>query len=122
LKRDTIFPFLKLHNSAEPNDEGKISPKFGIVVCDNSEYKKLRVSLKPRDISLENLKFQALGEIRAEQNPQQPYSFETVGEAANLRWIGNLKFAHAQRIANDFAREVSRVGLVESDWLRRVGG
>jgi len=26
---------------------------------------------------------------------------------------------HSQRIINDYAREISRVGLDESEWLRR---
>ncbi|MBI2722478.1 MAG: hypothetical protein HYX39_09910 [Bacteroidetes bacterium] len=34
-------------------------------------------------------------------------------------WILDLKDLHAQRIANDFAGELSRVGLDESEWLRR---
>jgi hypothetical protein len=35
------------------------------------------------------------------------------------RWILDLKEAHAQRIANNFAAQLSRVGLDESEWLRR---
>ena len=34
-------------------------------------------------------------------------------------WILELKEAHAQRIANKFAAQLSRVGLDESEWLRR---
>ncbi|MCJ7623604.1 MAG: hypothetical protein MUO76_08865, partial [Anaerolineaceae bacterium] len=34
-------------------------------------------------------------------------------------WIGELKREHAQRIANQFAAEIARVGLDESEWLRR---
>jgi hypothetical protein len=35
------------------------------------------------------------------------------------RWIAELKRDHAQRIANNFAGNLSRVGLNESEWLRR---
>jgi hypothetical protein len=120
LKKDTVFPFLRLHDSTEPNEYGKIKPSFNIVIHDNGNYKKLRTNLKPRDILLTVLKHQVSGEIRAKQAPNKSYFFKTLGTKPNLRWIGNLKFAHAQRIANDFAREISRVGLVESDWLRRM--
>jgi len=110
LEKDTIFPFLKLNVSTS---------EFDIVISDKNDYKKLKISLKPRDIILFNLK-QEGSEIRAKKNSSDGYEFETVGDESNIRWIGNLKFAHAQRVANDFAREISRVGLTESDWLRRM--
>jgi hypothetical protein len=34
------------------------------------------------------------------------------------RWIAQLKPKHAQQAAEQFARELSRVGLTESEWLR----
>ena len=34
------------------------------------------------------------------------------------QWIAQLKPEHAQRAAEQFARELSRVGLTESEWLR----
>jgi hypothetical protein len=37
-------------------------------------------------------------------------------------WILDLKEAHAQRIANLYAARLSRVGLDESEWLRRWAG
>lgn len=39
----------------------------------------------------------------------------------NFEWVFDLKDLHAQRISNDIAREISRVGLDESEWLRRWG-
>lgn len=35
------------------------------------------------------------------------------------QWVFELKDFHAQRIANNFAAQLSRVGLDESEWLRR---
>ncbi len=35
------------------------------------------------------------------------------------KWILDLKDSHAQRIVNKFAAQLSRVGLDESEWLRR---
>lgn len=37
----------------------------------------------------------------------------------DFEWVFDLKDLHAQRISNDIARELSRVGLNESEWLRR---
>lgn len=35
-------------------------------------------------------------------------------------WLDQLKTLHAQRAVEKFARELSRVGLTESEWLRRL--
>jgi hypothetical protein len=43
--------------------------------------------------------------------------FDTYGK--QYKWILDLKESHAQRIANKFASQLSRIGLEESEWLRR---
>lgn len=49
------------------------------------------------------------------------YYFTAVREdQIKFKWILDLKEAHAQRIANNFAAQLSRVGLDESEWLRRA--
>ncbi len=40
------------------------------------------------------------------------------GDKKNYEWIAELKTEHAQRAAEQFGRELSRVGLTESEWLR----
>jgi len=40
-------------------------------------------------------------------------------DGEKYKWILDLKESHAQRIANKFASLLSRVGLDESEWLRR---
>ena len=48
--------------------------------------------------------------------------FKTAGNVNDeVRWIADLKTDFAHRVANMFAAEVSRVGLTESEWLRRMG-
>ncbi len=39
-------------------------------------------------------------------------------EERGYEWIAELKTEHAQRAAEQFGRELSRVGLTESEWLR----
>jgi hypothetical protein len=34
-------------------------------------------------------------------------------------WLGELKFPQAQRVAHSLSSETGRVGLTESEWLRR---
>lgn len=40
-------------------------------------------------------------------------------DGSKFEWVLDLKDSHSQRIANKFAAELSRVGLDESEWLRR---
>lgn len=44
--------------------------------------------------------------------------FTDASDSKTYRWIAQLKPKHAQRAAEQFARELSRVGLTESEWLR----
>jgi hypothetical protein len=37
----------------------------------------------------------------------------------SFKWVLDLKFSQAQKIANNFSSKLSRVGLDESEWLRR---
>jgi hypothetical protein len=36
------------------------------------------------------------------------------------QWIDQLRASHAQRAVEKFASDLSRVGLTESEWLRRL--
>lgn len=47
--------------------------------------------------------------------------FRSVGEQRTYSWLGQLKSDHAQRVAQAFAAELARVGVTESEWLRRIG-
>ncbi len=40
------------------------------------------------------------------------------GKKRTFFWVAQLKPKHAQRASEQFARELSRVGLIESEWLR----
>lgn len=39
-----------------------------------------------------------------------------------FQWVFDLKDADAQKVANHFAAQLARVGLDESEWLRRSSG
>ncbi|WP_201979276.1 response regulator receiver domain [Hymenobacter rubidus] len=115
------FPFLKLIPLPVPEPE---KPKFDIVIKDKGEFCELKVDVKPYNMEL--FTFTPKAElIRAEKREGeiQEWVFKGInalGEPVDYIWIADLKFAHAQRIAGRFAVEVSRVGLTESEWLRRM--
>jgi hypothetical protein len=46
--------------------------------------------------------------------------FTAASRGSTYQWIADLRPDHAQRVANDYAYKISRVGLTESEWLRRI--
>ncbi len=96
--------------------------------------RKLDLVIKIDDINYEKLKinqnmYQSI-HLKFSSNPKEEqvvrariegndFIFETI-DGLVFRWVSELKNEHAQRIANNFAANFSRVGLDESEWLRRV--
>jgi hypothetical protein len=94
-----------------------VASRFDYVVDDGDVTTYLRLSRKPADI--EHWKFKADSAFRAVVAKGNPPVFVTTGRRT-FRWIGQLNEAHAQRAAQEVGAEQSRVGLAESDWLRRM--
>ena len=106
-----IFPFLALKSRQSDG-------KFNIVIDENGRFIKLVLNDKPYDLKLITFssRVQDKGMIRA-RSESVPYYFMSTGQR-KYRWVGELRPEHAQRIANEFAANLSRVGLDESEWLR----
>ncbi len=106
------FPFLRLE------DVGG-SDLFELVVKDRGDLRSLRVNLKPHRVKQFNFRpAQGNDTIRAEKKGSGWVFNSTDGP--ELHWVGDLRREQAQRILNRFASEFSRVGLTESEWLRRM--
>jgi Response receiver domain len=120
------FPFLPLTNAAESD-----ATDFGFIVPDKDKLIDLRLSLRTYNQEIYEFKPDAhlkcvlatkeggiwvFTTLRMDHtNPSKPRRVPD----QRLRWVADLKPFHAQRVANDYAREISRVGLTESEWLRR---
>ena len=94
-----------------------VTSRFDYVVDDQGATRYLRLSRKPSDI--EHWTFKADANFRAVVAKGDPPTFVTAGRRT-FRWIGQLNEAHAQRAAQEVGAEQARVGLAESDWLRRM--
>lgn len=109
---NTRFLFLPL----DPVSDGK---KFHFIIQDlKGNYLKLNV-LKDT-YKLKTIKFNPSAKsdcVIADKESLNYFFTSTHGE--KLFWICDLKDLHAQRIANLYASQLSRVGLDESEWLRR---
>ena len=55
--------------------------------------------------------------VYANKDKENRFLFKDEGKK-DYEWIAELKTEHAQRAAEQFGRELSRVGLTESEWLR----
>ena len=76
------------------------------------------LSYKPKVTSVHVSRFKSTtDDISSRKDQKGRFIFED--ETKNkYEWIAELKTEHAQRAVEQFARELSRVGLTESEWLR----
>jgi hypothetical protein len=94
--------------------------KFSIIFKDyNGQYLKLAVNGSSSHC-LNIIKFKQTnnGVVESEKEEDGSYKFKST-DGKIFQWILDLKDSHAQKIANEFAAKLSRVGLNESEWLRR---
>ena len=112
VKDERAFPML-------PLEICKDETKFRLVLL-NGNFEPIRVSLKNKPYNLSLISFTSQvgnhGSIFAENQKQKFYFTSTNG--IKYRWVGELRTEQAQRLANEFATNLSRVGLDESEWLR----
>jgi hypothetical protein len=106
------FPFWKLR----PIAKGKNG--YGLIVpIDKTVYARLGTSGKPRDMLwLDSLEASVGGMVRAERDGESFFFTGTHGQ--KLEWIAQLKPSHAQRVAHNIGQSLSRVAVVEAEWLR----
>lgn len=96
--------------------------KFDLITNSDIELRKDKNSY-----SIRTIKFCSnndLGIIKAVKNEQGKYIFKqkyTEATDEQFEWILDLKDLHAQRIVIDYTNSLSRVGLDESEWLRKAG-
>lgn len=83
------------------------------------DFVKLKINYAAYNTKQINFKVRNSNEsiIKASINGDKQFNFKTA-DGKKLKWISELKDAQAQRIANTFGSNISRVGLDESEWLR----
>lgn len=110
-----------------PLKEVKKTEKFTFIGIENNIL--IRLSLDDKTYNVRTIKFKSTqnGKVISSKIPGK-YIFTPVYSPehssydpkidGNFIWIMDIKDSHAQRIANDFAAKLARVGLDESEWLR----
>jgi hypothetical protein len=115
IKKPRGYPFLPLRPVA-PNGD-----KFDVILKEGDEYRRLLLGENPKPYELRLIPFSAadLKTVKAKRldNPDPNYYF-TDEDGISYQWMGEFRFAHAQRLSNRFGAALSRVGVDESEWLR----
>lgn len=94
--------------------------KFDVVTPDGIKLKRDKKSFSLRTIIFKCNNDD--GVIKGELNASGKYIYKQkyIGESdEQFEWVLDLKDLHSQRIVTDYASVLSRVGLDESEWLRR---
>lgn len=91
--------------------------KFDILTPDGIKLKRIKDSF-----SIRTIKFickDDKGVIKAEEDDKGSFIFKQKYEDEHFEWILDIKDMHSQRIVTEYASILSRVGLDESEFLRR---
>lgn len=87
----------------------------------------IKLKLDKRSFSIRTIKFACSnddGVIKGILNDNLKFIFNQIYSEEhdeNFEWVLDLKDLHSQRIVTNFASILSRIGLDESEWLRRWG-
>ncbi|MEL7312236.1 MAG: response regulator receiver domain [Pseudomonadota bacterium] len=79
---------------------------------------------KPKSVFCSSATFDPVSKTRTVQSklyPDKKWGYSDVS-GRRYNWIDELKISHAQRAVERLASDLSRVGLTESEWLRRLSG
>src|ERR1051325_3480011 len=111
------FPFWKLRDDVLSDSN---VPRRGLAVqLPDKSYALLSAGGKARDMLwVDNFEVnEGTGTVVANRSEDGRFLFGAE-QQTEVEWIAELKPLHSQRIAHDIAQGLSRVGLVEAEWLR----
>lgn len=108
--KDRKFLFLPLSKISDGS-------KFDLIVQDG-----IKLKLNKKSFALKTMIFKCNSDkevIIGNPNIDTQYIFENIYNE-KFEWVLDIKDLHAQRIVTDYVSQLSRVGLDESEWLRRA--
>lgn len=114
LTQSRDFPFLALKARQAASGD-----PFDLVVRVGQQFKRLHVSRKAYDIQLISMRPDPKTKCVEAKHKNGRWEFQAdVGSPVG--WLADLKPEFARRILQEFIGDVARVGLTESEWLRRM--
>jgi hypothetical protein len=115
LDRARKFPFLRLKERSVGENNS-----FDFVVSDGASHKRLYISRKAYDIVVINMKPDSSSQSIKATYDGNRWLFKRNGSGSPVRWLTDLKPDFAHRAVSEFIGDVARIGLTESEWLRRM--
>ena len=103
-----LFPFLLLENVAA----GKA---FHILAPVNNSYLHLKIDSHAYNCSM--ITFPPSSGKKAVYTSSDSVFVDD--KRNKYRWLGQLKWSYAQKVVNEFASQTCRVGVDQSEWIRR---
>ena len=112
----TAFPMVPMTTVTNQRES------FEIIVPHGDSWVLLAVPRKPAEIRMFMFESNdpSKKQVTAIQNDQSIWTINPI-KSPSFEWVAQLKDEHAQRIANEIGGSFSRVGVNESEWVRRSG-
>jgi hypothetical protein len=101
------------------NEGNSTKQKASHIIEDEKGFRELLYT--PKSYNCITLKFEPNSKTKtviATKDKNNNLNFICKTDRKRYKWIAQLKPEHAQKAAEQFARDLSRVGLTESGWLR----
>jgi hypothetical protein len=97
----------------------EISNAFNLLAKKDGQWVRLKWKPKPYNVRMFEFDANTSENTVTARSEGDSFWFSTPDGLYRLKWIGQLKFPQAQRVAQALASEAGRIGLTESEWLRR---
>jgi hypothetical protein len=111
LNSERSFPFLPMKLVADDQ-------KCDFIIEEKGKTTRLRLNDRPFEVRMISFKPASEKQVLARRVKSGRF-FKASGTTSKYRWVADLKPEQAQRVANEYAYKLSRVGLTESEWLRK---
>jgi hypothetical protein len=112
LAERTAFPLLPLATAQQGED-------FHLVVRSDAQSIRLRLLSKPSQLRMEQFDITSPARGVVEASSVDNLWLFAAASDQKYRWLADLKPQHALWMGNELVTQLNRVGLIESEWMRR---
>ena len=92
--------------------------KRHLIIKDGGKFQKLKINFTPHEVEMITFAPRQNDTVIKAEHRDKEFIFRSVS-GVEYTWVSDLKFEQAQRIAQQYANKIARVGLDESERLRR---
>lgn len=112
LEQARAFPLLPLTSVTKEH------PGFDVIVVEQGTVLRLKASRRPYEQKWVTFT-PSKPSLTVKPRVKDETMIFTADDGDEYRWLGELKPEHAQRLLNELGSQQTRVGVTESEWMRR---